>query len=236
MGSDPCLLRPPFFRPRHHFTVRQDTRRSMVVLSTRHCPQRLRVTRPRLSHTRMLPQLPPPRLQPPLLLLATGLRSLQKSSQSCRSVCVGSSWLWVWTLTSAARFQTLLLYIQDVLAVASLEVAASSRDAAAAAAARAASAARAAAVTLPVLASPDVGSATPASPSASQSPPRSNSRSRRAITPTLSPSFIPFADRLVSGLFDCVLHPLLLFTLAAGASTYRVMQWLILRCSEDTHI
>ena len=35
-----------------------------------------------------------------------------------------------------------------------------------------------------------------------------------------SPSFIPFADRLVTGLFDCVLHPLLMFTLAAG-------EWLI---------
>lgn len=125
--------------------------------------------------------------------------------------------------------QTLLLYVEDVLAVAALETAASSRDAAAVAAAKAAAAARAAAVVLPVLAVPDddndrpcVSSpaSPPASPSSIATPTRPGSRSprarRRRDSPVLSPSFLPFADRLMAGLFDCVLHPLLLFTLAAG--------------------
>ena len=124
--------------------------------------------------------------------------------------------------------QTLLLYVEDVLAVAALETAASSRDAAAAAAAKAAAAARAAAVVLPVLAVTDddderlgpSSPASPASPSSLATPPRQGSRSprvrRRVDSTVLSPSFLPFADRLMAGLFDCVLHPLLLFTLAAG--------------------
>jgi hypothetical protein len=98
--------------------------------------------------------------------------------------------------------QTLLLYCQDVLAVATAEMMRVSSVAAASHPASTAS-------------TPTAAERASSKSTTVNSP--SSSRARDAPLPPEAASFIPFADKLVGALFDYVLHPLLLFTLAAGA-------------------